>query len=154
MATLTDSGRAHREATRDEYPPNLVVVEPADNACRDYDIADESVRGAIYRCQREHFWFASRNDVILEMIRRIGLRPPARVLEVGCGTGTVLSHMIDEGYRADGVEMHLELCVQAARACREARIYCLDVLGEGARAIDARYDAVGLFDVLEHVERP
>lgn len=135
-------------------PPNLVVLGkvPEDNA--HFDIADERVRSALFESQKRHFWFSSRNAFIVSMMTRIGLIPPARVLDVGCGTGTVLAHLIKNGYRMDGIEMHRVLSTHAAKSCPEATIYCLEVIRDGLESLETQYDGIGLFDVLEHTEDP
>jgi len=130
----------------------LLIVGGADRECPNFDISDRSACEALYRSQRGHFWFASRNLAIVRFLRRVGLLRPSRFLEVGCGTGTVLAHLIKHGYRADGADMHLELCRRAARFCPQARVYCLDVIRDDTRRLSHDYQVVGLFDVLEHVD--
>ena len=40
----------------------------------------------------EHWWFAARREIIAGLIERQGgLGPDARILEVGCGTGSNLA---------------------------------------------------------------
>ncbi len=134
--------------------PNVTVVGCTEKSRPDFDISDEQTCETLFESQKKHFWFVSRNAIILSMLRRIGLRPPARFLEVGCGTGTVLSSLREAGYEADGVEMHHQLSVLAADHCRQAHIYCLDVLRDDLSALKGGYRAVGLFDVLEHVADP
>lgn len=132
-------------------PPNLVLINPTEEACPDFDISDASVRENLYHSQPRHFWFASRNAVIVQMMQRAGLAPPARFLEVGCGTGTVLAHLVSCGYQAEGVDMHYELSRRAATHCPQARIYCLDVMKADYGALKRGYHGLGLFDVLEHI---
>ncbi len=135
-----------------EGPSNLTVVGAVAEDCPDFDIADERVVETLFATQRRHFWFGSRNHLISMMMKRVGLCPPMRVLDIGCGTGTVLAHLLACGYRGDGLEMHHRLAAQAAVNCPGANVLCADVMG--ASPIHAAYDAVGLFDVLEHVTEP
>lgn len=135
-------------------PPNLLILGKVPEECAQFDIADERVRNALFESQKHHFWFSSRNAFIVSMMKRIGLIPPARVLDVGCGTGTVLTHLIKNGYRVDGIEMHRVLSIRAAKSCPEATIYCLEVIRDGLETLDTQYDGIGLFDVLEHTEDP
>ena len=133
---------------------NLRVVSVADRHNPDFDISDPAALDAFLASQQTHFWFASRNDAIAQHMHRLGLTPPDRILEVGCGTGTVLAELLERGFRADGIDMHLELAHRAAQNCPRATVYCLDFVKEHAAMCDADYDAVGLFDVLEHIEDP
>ena len=40
--------------------------------------------------QERNFWFKARNRLILDLVQRFSINP-SRVLEIGCGTGYVLS---------------------------------------------------------------
>lgn len=133
---------------------NLKVLSIADEANPDFNISDAPVLDALLRSQKRHFWFASRNAAIVQLLRCVGFVPPRRILEVGCGTGTVLAHLSKHGYQADGVEMHYQLARQAAENCPRSILHCMDFLRDDDAVLDGRYHAVGLFDVLEHIAEP
>jgi SAM-dependent methyltransferase len=96
------------------------------------------------------FWFRSRNRIILRIFRKY-LRQPARprVLEIGCGTGFVLS-ALQEQRRFDlvGAEQHVAGLVWARRRLPEVEFVQLD-----ARSLPYQdaFDAIGAFDVIEHI---
>lgn len=96
------------------------------------------------------FWFRARNDLILHALR--AHFPAARkYLEIGCGTGFVLSAVAARFPRMEtaGSEIFVEgLSVAAARA-PGAELFQMD-----ARDIPFRstYDVIGAFDVLEHID--
>lgn len=77
-------------------------------------------------------------------------RPEGRVLDVGCGTGQVVARLSAQGYDAWGVEVS-ETSVQKARS---RGLQCLWYDGSRLPFDDASFDAVGAFNVLEHVETP
>lgn len=99
-----------------------------------------------------HFWFRARNAALSVVASQIAdqLPPEPKILEVGCGTGNTLRVL--------------------EKACPGGTLVGIDLLGEGLRyaqhrtsALLARgridqlpfrtkFDLVGLFDVLEHVE--
>jgi len=97
-----------------------------------------------------HWWFAGRREIIARLIERcLGETDAPRLLEVGCGTGGNLSLL--SGYGAlDAVEYDDE----ARRLASEKS--GIQVMAGGLPGPlpleDERYDLVGLFDVLEHVE--
>ncbi len=77
-------------------------------------------------------------------------RPGGRLLDVGCGNGTLLERMRRLGWQVEGVETDPE-AVRRARARRLA-------VGLGAPAdqgyADASFDAVVMSHVIEHVADP
>lgn len=102
----------------------------------------ESPETAIFREALEH----------LEARRRgSGLPAAGRVLDVGAGSGAFLELARSRGWQADGVELSPELAARAA-ARSGARVACGDF--PAVELPEARYDAVTLWDVLEHTTDP
>jgi SAM-dependent methyltransferase len=134
--------------------PNLVRIGGSRPDSAAFDISDSALPDALRESEPRHFWFAGRNRVILAAIKRLGLRPPARIMDIGCGSGMVLQALLRAGYRADGIEMHAPLCERAADACPRATIHQMDVLRHEMSSLHGRYAAVGMFDVLEHIADP
>jgi SAM-dependent methyltransferase len=96
------------------------------------------------------FWFAERNRLILWALRRYA-GEPGSYLEVGCGTGFVLSAVQDAfpTARCVGVEP-FEAALEIARdRVGGAELRRGDAAGLGEQET---FDAVGSFDVLEHIE--
>ena len=96
------------------------------------------------------FWFRARSALIIWAMRRY-VRDPRTFLEIGCGTGFVLS-----GVRAafpsvelSGSEIFSAGLAFAAKRVPSARFYQMD-----ARNIPFRehFDVIGAFDVLEHID--
>jgi SAM-dependent methyltransferase len=93
------------------------------------------------------FWFRSRNRLIVDLITG-GFPHASAFLEVGCGTGYVLSEVARATSLAvTGTDLHEE-ALDHARARSSARL-----LRKDARQLDFRadFDVVGAFDVLEHI---
>ncbi len=55
--------------------------------------------------------------------------PPARIADLGCGTGTLSRLLVDEGYAVTGLDFSTEMLVRAAAKVPEATF----VLGDAAR---------------------
>lgn len=98
-----------------------------------------------------HWWFAARRQILSAVISRlVDLPNEPRILEAGCGTGGNLQML--EGF---GQVRAFELDADARRA---AELKSDLAIAEGALP-DAvpfeseQFDLIGLFDVLEHVEK-
>ncbi|HKC06003.1 MAG TPA: class I SAM-dependent methyltransferase [Methylomirabilota bacterium] len=97
---------------------------------------------------RAHWWFLGRRAVILaEMTRRLPARG-VRLAELGCGSGGMLEALGRFG-TAVGVEMYPALRARARERGLDVRA---GALPDAIPLEPGRWDAVCLFDVLEHVD--
>ena len=112
----------------DDYPSNL------------YDL--------LAAVEDRHFWFTTRNAIIADMVRQIEDPVGRSVLDVGCGTGVVLSGLERAGMRTCGVDMHLTGLTYARR-----RVSGLLVRSGAAMVpFPRQFDWVVLCDVIEHLD--
>ncbi|MEO8330933.1 MAG: class I SAM-dependent methyltransferase [Gallionella sp.] len=97
-----------------------------------------------------NFWFQSRNTLILLLLKR-HCPTLKSFLEIGCGTGFVLSGVASAFPSASlvGAEIHSTGLQYAAHRVPRAQFMQMD-----ARKIpfESHFDALGAFDVLEHIE--
>lgn len=102
--------------------------------------------------ERDHWWFRGRREFIAAAFERAAVPAGARILDAGCGSGGNLALLARFG-SVWGFEYD-----DTARAAAKASGIAVDVAyGALPHAIpfaDARFDAIGLFDVLEHLETP
>lgn len=97
----------------------------------------------------KHWWFAARREILQSVIRRVVNPPkPARVLEIGCGTG----HNLEMLSRFGTVEA-TELNESARRLAskRLGRPVHQAALPDLSMVPQAAFDLVALLDVLEHI---
>lgn len=98
----------------------------------------------------KHFWFVARNRILMDAMRKY-FPEPGKVLEMGCGTGFVLSGLraTFPQARLSGSDIFTEGLVFTARRVPSAFLFQMD-----ARHIpfQEEFDLIGAFDVLEHIE--
>ena len=96
------------------------------------------------------WWFLSRNQIIIWAIKKYAANFKD-FLEIGCGTGFVLQaiNRTFPGNNLFGDEYFEEGLEHAKKRLPEASFRCLDAT---QMQDQARYDAIGAFDVIEHIE--
>lgn len=102
------------------------------------------------RLEAGHFWFRARNRLIIWALGKYC--PEFRsFLEIGCGTGYVLSG-IANAY--PGAQLHGSEIFTAGLTLAAARQPSIDFMQMDGRHIPfvEEFDSIGAFDVLEHIE--
>jgi SAM-dependent methyltransferase len=96
------------------------------------------------------FWFRARNDLLVWALRTY-LGGATRFLEVGCGTGFVLAaiHRGFPGLEVMGAELYPEGLDVARRRLPGVPLVQMSALDI---PFTESFDAIGVFDVLEHIE--
>lgn len=104
----------------------------------------------LYEMEAANFWFRARNRIIIWALRKYFPRAQT-FLEVGCGTGFVLTEVraCCPHLTVAGSELFEEGLVYARK-----RLPGVELLQLDARALsfENRFDVIGAFDVLEHIE--
>jgi SAM-dependent methyltransferase len=129
----------------------LVVCPDAVHQSEDFEL-DPVIVNDLWRMEERHFWHAARNRWIEQALLHYGVTPPARVLDVGCGSGAVSSALFRRGYALVGVDTAEVLVRKAHERVPDATF----VVGAVAQ-LDASlepFDAIGFFDMLEHLDDP
>lgn len=110
----------------------------------------QQVYKLLARTEPRHFWFAAKNKIIGKTVTKFFPDPgKIRFLEIGCGTGFVLSYLEKLGFSMTGVDMHMEGLRIAQSRITKGSLICADVTRD---VVGLPFPALGLFDVLEHIE--
>jgi len=98
-----------------------------------------------------NFWFRSRNRLILYALQRY-FPTAEKFLEVGCGTGFVLSAVKKAlpGMSLCGSDLYPDGLRFAAARCPGVELFQMDACD--MPFVD-EFDVIGAFDVLEHIEQ-
>lgn len=104
----------------------------------------------LVKLEADNFWFRSRNQLIVWALQRYFPRAQS-FLEIGCGTGFVLSGIKEElpGLFLAGSEVF-----SAGLSFAAPRVPGVELFQMDARRIPFReeFDVIGAFDVLEHIK--
>jgi SAM-dependent methyltransferase len=131
---------------------SVLVASKVEHNQDDFELDPVNMR-ALWRMEEEHFWFSARNAWVLRALERSGLKKGASFLEVGCGSGAVAGFLHREGYSVTGVDTAEMLIRKADERCPSARFF-VGRVEDLPDALHGPYDALGLFDVLEHLSDP
>ena len=104
---------------------------------------------AMFRLEDTYWWFVARRHLAVEIVaRELAGRRDARILDVGCGTGSNLSAFSKLGH-AVGIDMSRD----ALAFCRNRGLDHVS-LSEIERLPfpDGTFDVITAMDVLEHVD--
>ncbi|MBW0177689.1 MAG: class I SAM-dependent methyltransferase [Sediminibacterium sp.] len=105
----------------------------------------------LHSTEQTNFWFRGRNRIILYMIRKFsGFSRKQRFLEIGCGNGIVLNSLRKStNYELLGSDIYIQGLKNAKIRLKGVEL----IQADASKFIDANnYDAIGVFDVLEHIE--
>jgi SAM-dependent methyltransferase len=128
----------------------LVILPGAQHVEEDFEL-DPEVLAGLWHMEEHHFWHAARNRFIARALAAAGARPPAVVLDVGCGGGAVACALHGLGYHVVGIDTGEPLVRKAFERCPAATFVAgrvEDLSGYGP------FDVITCLDVLEHLNDP
>jgi SAM-dependent methyltransferase len=113
------------------------------------DNMPESILVELTGIVRSHPWWQARAELTLALLCQLGIEPPARVLDIGCGWGVTLEALESRGYSVVGLDVSrrtLERIDRPDRTLIEA-----DITQPLPDEIEP-FDVVLALDVIEHLD--
>lgn len=109
-----------------------------------------SLYQTISAVEDNHFWFTSRNRMIEFLIHKNIVKPyvSKSFLEIGCGTGIVMATLERLGFIVTGLDINEKALFYAVKRTK-GKLIRQSIFGFKPKK---RFDIVGAFDVLEHIQ--
>lgn len=103
----------------------------------------------LFEIEENYFWFKVRNLILRYLFERYLGRGPYKVMEIGAGNGIVLKALQSLGYQLTAAELYLTGLKNIQKRLPDIQLVQLNILTIPFREV---YDAIGAFDVIEHIE--
>ena len=107
----------------------------------------EEALTAIMACEEHHFWFRSRAEFVSRQLRRF-VQSDHSFADIGAGSGLIAGRVTSWCSDVSAVDMQ-PIGLQRARARGIAQLYQMNL---DKCLFVKHFDAVGLFDVMEHFD--
>lgn len=102
----------------------------------------------IHKAESTHFWFVARNELIRDIVHTYIPEADGRTfLDVGCGTGIMLSVLGKLGFAMTGIDVNERAIAYASRKTNAKLVRKTILQYQPSES----FAAVGAFDVLEHI---
>ena len=98
---------------------------------------------------RRHPWWAARGKLAIDALKREGIRPPAKIIDAGCGWGTNMDALEARGYQTTGLDISRQILQAIDRP--ERRLIEAD-LTQNLPAGAGNFDGLLALDVIEHLD--
>jgi SAM-dependent methyltransferase len=118
------------------------------------NVFDEELCKSLFEMEKKHFWHIGRKEMIWKMLDLFSgnKKNTLKMIEIGCGNGNILEYLKTKGINIEGADTSLP----ALNFCKtrvDAPLYRIDPEKEALPFRDESYDIIGLFDVVEHIEK-
>ena len=98
-----------------------------------------------------HPWWRARTRLTLALLDQLGVHPPARIIDVGCGWGTTLTALEARGYSATGADISRRALARLDRPDRSLAEFDLTAPWSPPSGFEP-VDAALALDVIEHID--
>jgi len=110
---------------------------------------DEQILIDLHGVVAQHPWWLARANLVLALLEKQNIHPPATVLEAGCGWGTNLEALEAAGYQTTGLDVSRKML---DRLDRDRRHLVEADLTQPLPDDLTTYDCVLALDVIEHID--
>ena len=99
-------------------------------------------------------WRKNRSSLAVDRVNQLMPLKDKTVLDIGCGYGALSSLLLEKGAKVYGTETNASKLKIALKFIKDKKFHFHIVSGETLPFKDNFFDAIFLFDVIEHVKNP
>jgi SAM-dependent methyltransferase len=110
---------------------------------------DEDILIGLYDIVSRHPWWIARARLLLSLLKRLRILPPATIIEAGCGWGINFEFLEAAGYNITGLDISRKVLSRLDRADRQ--LIEADLTQKLPSNVPT-YDCVLALDVIEHID--
>lgn len=138
----------------DKHVPDLHNLQSAPGSF-DLHFSLDSL-DALDATEETHFWSLVKRRLICSLIRRYSFCSAPAIVDIGCGNGSLISHLEREfpGSLLTGVDGYPEALAHCRKRSARATLILEDILHLERLPADRLFDVVVIADVLEHLDAP
>lgn len=107
----------------------------------------------LFTVENKHFWHVGRKEIIGQVLKHsLGKTDfkNIKMIEIGCGTGNVLSYLRTQNMNISGADYFIE-GLQFCQQRIKAPLYQIDA--SQTPFANNSFDIIGLFDLIEHIQQ-
>lgn len=129
------------------------IVSFADNNCEKNNF-DDNLCKSLFEMEKEHFWHKGRKEIIWQILNYFTKEKinTLKMLDIGCGNGNITRFLKTKGINMEGADASLS-ALNFCKKRADIPLYQIDPKKQTLPFLSENYDIVGLFDVLEHIEK-
>lgn len=111
---------------------------------------DKEYEFKYHKLEENYWWFQSRRQIVLALVNSLNLSKNAKILEIGCSGGPLLSKLKIDGFTN---VFGIDISENAIIVCKERKINNTSVMDATNMDFENEaFDLVIASDILEHIE--
>ncbi len=111
---------------------------------------DSNYESKYHLLEKNHWWFVSRRDLIISLLKKFKIKKESKILDVGCSSGIMIESLKNQGY----VDIcGIDISEEAIVASKSRGINNVIVSpGETTVFNENKFDVIIASDILEHIK--
>ncbi|MFH1456927.1 MAG: class I SAM-dependent methyltransferase [Patescibacteria group bacterium] len=111
---------------------------------------DKLYESKYYRLEENYWWFIARRDIIIKLIKKIGIDKTDKILDIGCSGGPLINSLKHNGF----INIYgIDISMDAINLCKKRGLNNVTVMdGKKTQFKNEDFDVIIASDILEHIK--